>query len=96
MAYYRTQEGKQKKIIQNGRRPRAEREPEETSRPDACQGDWDGRMVEHIRMATSLIEGRRVILEEILKMLSRALRQHRLGRMRRIDYIVGRLNKASP
>jgi hypothetical protein len=96
VAYYRTQEGKSKKLTQNGRRRRAQREPEETSRPEVGQGGWNGRMVEHVRMVTSLIEGRRVGLEEILKMLSRALRQHGLGRMRRIDYIVGHLNKASP
>lgn len=96
VAYYRTQEGKLKKSTQNGRRRRAEGEPEGTSRPDAGQGEWNGRIVEHVRMVTSLIEGRRVRLSEILKMLARALRQHSLGRKRRIDYIVGRLNKASP
>lgn len=53
-------------------------------------------MVEHVRMVTSLIEGRRVSLAEILKMLARAMRQHSLCRVRRIDYIVGQLNKASP
>lgn len=96
VAYYRTQEGKLKKGIQNGRRRRSEREPEEATRPDAGKSGWNGRMVEHVRMVTSLIEGRRVSLKEILKMLARAVRQHRLCRMRRIDYIVGELNKAPP
>jgi hypothetical protein len=96
-AYYRTQEGKSKKSLQNGRRGRpTEREPEELSRPETGTGDWNVRMVEHVRVVAGLIEGRRVGLDEILEMLSRALRQHSLGRVRRIDYIVGQLNKAPP
>jgi hypothetical protein len=103
--YYRTKEGKYKKKAHNGRRKRQERtlEPdsrkkpeEEISHPDAKEGDWNARMVKYVRMVTSLIEGRRVSLEEILEMLRRALRQHRMGPRRRIDYIVGDLNKASP
>lgn len=53
-------------------------------------------MLNHVRMVTSLIEGRRVSAGEILKMLSRVLRQHSIGRRKKIDYIVGYLNKASP
>jgi hypothetical protein len=98
VAYYRTQEGKGKKRIQNGnRRRQGEREPDANpSQPEAGGGEWNVGMVEHVRMATSLIEGRRVGLGEILKMLARALRQHSLGRGTRIDYIIGHLNKASP
>lgn len=97
VAYYRTQEGKSKKGIQNGHRRRQEKqEPEQTSLPESGKGEWDAGMVAHVRMVTSLIEGRRVSLDEILKMLARAVRQHSLGRVRRIDYIVGQLNKAPP
>ena len=86
-----------KKSLQNGRRRRpTEREPEDISRPETGTGDWNGRVVEHVRVVAGLIEGRRVSLDEILKMLARALRQHSLGRVRRIDYIVGQLNKAPP
>jgi ubiquinone/menaquinone biosynthesis C-methylase UbiE len=85
-----------KKILQNGRRRPTEREPEEISRPEIGTGDWNGSVVEHVRVVAGLIEGRRVGLDEILKMLARALRQHRLGHERRIDYIVGQLNKAPP
>lgn len=53
-------------------------------------------MVEYVRMVTSLIEGRRVSLDEILKMLSRVLRQHSIGRRKRIEYIVGYLNRHPP
>jgi len=47
-------------------------------------------------MVTSLIEERKVRLDEILKMLSRVLRQHSIGRRRRIDYIIRYLNKSPP
>jgi ABC-type uncharacterized transport system ATPase subunit len=47
-------------------------------------------------MTTSLIEDRRVSLMEIRKMLTRALRQRSLGYRKRIDYIVGYLNRAFP
>ena len=97
VGYYRTQEGKLKKGIQNGHRHRQEkREPERTSLPGSGKGEWDAGIVAHVRMVTSLIEARRVSRDEILKMLARALRQHSLGRVRRIDYIVRQLNKASP
>ena len=70
--------------------------PDIAKEPEADAGEWKAQMVEHVRMVTSLIERRRVSLEEILKMLGRVLRQHRLVRRTRIDYIVGHLNKASP
>jgi hypothetical protein len=47
-------------------------------------------------MVTSLIEERKVRLDEILKMLSKVLRQHSIGRRKRIDYIVRYLNKSPP
>jgi len=103
VAYYRTKEGKAKKRTQNGKRRQrgndadSQKEPDENiPHPDAAEGDWNARTVGYVRMATSLIEGRRVSFDEILKMLSRVLRQHSIGRRRRIDYIVGHLNKASP
>jgi hypothetical protein len=56
---------------------------------------FDAGMVEHVRMVTSLIEGRRVSRDEIFQMLKRTMRQHRIGRERRIDYLV-RFLKANP
>lgn len=97
VAYYRTQEGKLKKGIQNGHHRRQEKwEPEQTSLPESGKDEWDAGMVAHVRMVTSLIEGWRVSRDEILNMLARAMRQHSLGRVRRIDYIVGQLNEAPP
>lgn len=58
--------------------------------------DFDAGMVEHVRMVTSLIEGRRVSREEILQMLKRTLRQHRIGREKRIDYLVRFLKENPP
>jgi F420-0:gamma-glutamyl ligase len=40
----------------------------------------------HIQMVVSLIEGRLVSLDEILKMLSKIMRQHRIGKRRRFVY----------
>jgi hypothetical protein len=53
-------------------------------------------MVEHVRMAVSLIEGRRVSVEEILEMLARVLRQHSMCRRRKIDQTVAWLNENPP
>lgn len=94
--YYRGKCGKIKKNIQNGKRRRQGREPDPEKPPDAGEWQWNARMVEHVRMVTSLIEGRKVSLDEILKMLSRVLRQHSIGRGKRIDYIVRYLNKNPP
>lgn len=98
--YYRTTEGKFKKRMQNSKRGRVEAneslpgegqaalEPRETS--------FNAHMVDYLRMATSLIEGRPVSTAEILQMLSRAMRQHSLVRGRRMDYILRHLNGRAP
>lgn len=54
------------------------------------------QLMEHIRMVTSLIEGRWVSLKEILQMLKEVLRQQRIGRKRRIDYIIQTLISKPP
>jgi hypothetical protein len=53
-------------------------------------------MVEHVRVVVSLIEGRRVSRGEVLEMLERVLRQHSLGRRRKIDHTVAWLNEHPP
>jgi hypothetical protein len=45
---------------------------------------------------TSLIEGRAVRLAEVVEMLRRVLRQHRMARIRRRDKIVASLNERPP
>jgi hypothetical protein len=57
---------------------------------------WPRPIVEYVRMVTSLIEGRQVSLAEVLEMLVRVVRQHRMVRTRRIDQIVAQLNEHPP
>lgn len=88
--YYRGDHGKIKKQIQNDKR-KAPVGPAKAPIPP-----WSARMVEHVRMVSSLIEGRRVSVEEILGMLARVLRQHSMVRRRRIDHVIGWLNENPP
>jgi len=101
--YYDTAEGKIKKKLQNGKRSQGEAKPnscsqlEETRQSlvlDGCR--FDTRMVRYVGMVTSLIEGRWVSMDEILRMLARAVRQHSMARGRRIDYVLRYLKKDSP
>ena len=102
-AYYGDAEGKSIKSRINQRRPRNYCPPEPPSErpraPDASQrgpAQWDPQMVEHVRMVTSLIEGWRVSRRQVLEMLARVLRQHTMGRRRRIDQTVAWLNEQPP
>ena len=45
-------------------------------------------MLEYVRLLVSLIEARSVSPTEIVQMLQRVLRQHSLGRRRKIDHAV--------
>jgi len=65
---------------------------EEEATEDGCNEP----IIEHVRMVTSLIEGREVSIDEIEKMLKKISRQHSLTRRRRIDYVVQQLNKDPP
>ena len=53
-------------------------------------------IIEHVRMVTSLIEGREVSLDEIKEMLKQKERQRSLTRHRRVDYLGPQLNKDPP
>jgi hypothetical protein len=101
--YYRTEEGKLKKKIQNGKRGKPETEAELGGGARVIDGNlvpderrFDSRMVSYLRMVTSLIEGRPVSVGEIVAMLQRAMRQHSIVRRRRIDYVVRYLNEHAP
>jgi hypothetical protein len=101
--YYRTDEGKLKKKIQNGRRGKAEtkagiRDGTRCDNADLVPDEhrFDAGMVHYLRMVTSLIEGRQVSRMEILAMLVRAVRQHSIARRRRIDYVLQYLNQRAP
>jgi len=53
-------------------------------------------IIEHVRMVTSLIEGREVSIDEIKEMLKQKERQHSLTRQRRVDYLAQKPNKDPP
>jgi len=98
--YYRDPLGKIKKGIQNNKRQRVERQssvakerPDEKTPPLV---EWKEPIVEHVRMVSSLIEGRRVSRDEILEMLSAFLRQHSMVRRSKINHIVWQLNQNPP
>lgn len=95
MEYYRTKEGRYKRNIQNGKRRRpGKKTPDQKTAVEADA--LNAEVVSHVRMAASLIEGRRVSLRETVAMLRRVLKQRRLGRRRRFDYLVSCLNEAPP
>lgn len=59
-------------------------------------GGYDEKMVEHVRMATSLLEGRKVSRQEVLEMLAREeKRQHSIWGEERSGYGVRDLNEDS-
>jgi hypothetical protein len=96
-------EGKFKKKLQNGKRAKGkaklnsghtQKEARQDPAPDGR--GFDAHMVRYVRMVTSLIEGRRVSLVEILEMLARVVRQRSMARGRRIDYVLRHLMKNAP
>ena len=102
MAYYRTEEGKIKKQLQNSKRSRSAPTSEQGERAEDVSREaheglgFDAGMVLYLVMVTSLIEGRVVSREEIVEMLARAMRQHSMARLRRVEYLVWHLNKHPP
>lgn len=57
---------------------------------------FNATIVTYVRTVVSLIEGRAVSREEIVRMLVRVVRQHRMARERRRDYVVRYLNERPP
>jgi hypothetical protein len=100
--YYRTKEGRLKKEIQNGKRGKVTSKAGlgdgKTRRDLAVAGErrFDAPMVSYLQMVTSLVEGRRVSVCEILEMLARVVRQHSMARGRRIDYVLVHLRESAP
>lgn len=100
--YYRTSEGKFKKKMQNGKRGKVETEAtsgqEGQTRRELVLPErrFNAHTVAYLRMVLSLIEGRRLSVDEILAMLARAVRQHSMVGRRRIDYVLQYLNEHAP
>jgi hypothetical protein len=93
VAYYRSAEGQVKKKLQNGKRGRG---ADPRRQPGEREGmPFDADIVRYLAMVVSLIESRRVSEREIRKMLARAVRQHRIARRRRIDYLLHSLTNTS-
>jgi len=89
--------------MQNGKRAKNKAKLDSGNPPKEARQDlaldgcrFDAGMVRYVRMVTSLIEGRRVSMDEILQMLARAVRQHSMARGRRIDYVLRYLTKDAP
>lgn len=101
-AYYRQPKGKRKKSDLNQRRPRKYCPPKPAPGPPRARVPqrrrprWNPRMVDYVRMVASLIEGRRVSRGQVLRMLARKMRQHTMGRRRRIDQTVAWLQEEPP
>jgi hypothetical protein len=93
VAYYRTAEGKEKKKLQNGKRRRGAAPRRQPAEREGMH--FDAVIVRYLAMMVSLIEGRRVSEGEIRGMLARAVRQHRMARRRRIDYVLHYLENNS-
>lgn len=97
VAYYREPEGKSKKQALNARR-RKTPASSPSSPPPTQPGPlpWSRPILEYVCVLSSLIEGRRVELSEVIEMLQRAVRQHRMVRTRRIDQGVAWLHEQPP
>lgn len=82
-AYYR--EHPEKKRHQNRKRylHNAQTPPQSATKPDV---DSSGALVRHVRVIVSLIERRQVGLDEILELLAKKGRQHRMVKRRRGAY----------
>ena len=100
VAYYRDPTGKKKKRALNGKRAKLKSEGDcRSACPAALESDsarWNGLMLEYVRMLVSLIEARSVSRTEIVQMLQRVLRQHSLGRRRKVDHAVIWLQEHPP
>jgi hypothetical protein len=97
VAYYREPEGQEKKRQLNARRrktPAPLLPPLPSVQPTPLP--WPRTILDYVRVVVGLIEGRRVLLSEVVEMLQRILRQHRMVRTRRIDQSVAWLNAQPP
>ena len=94
VAYYREPEGKLKKQALNARR----RKTSQAAAPArvAPASPWPRWILDYVRVVVGLIEARRVSLEEVVAILERTVRQHRMVRTRRIDQGVAWLHEQPP
>jgi hypothetical protein len=92
VAYYQEPEGKMKKQALNARRRKTPGPPAPTnSAPPELRP-----ILQYVCVMVGLIEGRAVALWEVVAMLERTTRQHRMVRTRRIDKSVAWLHGKPP
>jgi hypothetical protein len=92
VAYYREPEGKVKKQALNARRRKRPRSPALLSPvPPGLRA-----FLQYLCVMVGLIEGRPVQLWEVVVMLERTVRQHRMVRTRRINQGVAWLHERPP
>jgi len=87
--YYKSPEGKIKKQHLNARRNAPSLS---VSSPDekiilSCEYGVDTTIIFHIRLTTSLIEGRAVGLKEVIGMIDNILRQHSIDKRKKVPYL---------
>lgn len=70
--------------------------PSPPSPADGLPAAWPRAMLPYLQMVCWLLEGRPVSLREVVAMLLRALRQHRIARTRRIEQTVDWLHAEPP
>lgn len=63
---------------------------------DRCRCPWSKPLVEHVRVVSGLIEGRRVSHKEVVELLEEVLRQHSMAQWRRVDHLVAHLHQNPP
>ncbi len=96
-AYYQEAEGKAKKRDLNARRRKTPASPPPPPPPvQPAPLPWPRTILDYVCVLVGLIEGRRVELCEVVEMLRRTLRQHRMARARRIDQGVAWLHEQPP
>jgi hypothetical protein len=87
VAYYRSKEGKKKKIALNQRRNRIKDIPASTSdRVLGIKIEADQAVFSHIQVVISLIEDYQVPLEIIKTLVAKLLRQHRIDLRKNLLY----------
>ena len=85
--------------MHNGNRKRKgqpKREEPDASRAPRQAGGYDESMLDHVRVVTSLIEGRKVSRQEVLEMLEREKkRQQGIHQEKGTDYVARELTEDS-
>jgi hypothetical protein len=96
-AYYRTEEGRRKKKALNQKRYIRSRSEDNASEPASVpESENKSPVLEHLSAITSLIEGRKVSIEEIEDLLAQKGRQHSLPVEKKIMHAVFKRNKGPP